>query len=127
MTERDIFENLAAIRCVAAGAAFHPDRRRLSGEDGRLADAAPELSAGVRSLCERVREAGFEPALWVAPFIAEADSELFREHPEFFVRNEAGEPLSSGDCSFGGWRNGPWYMLDGSHPGACAWRGRCSG
>ena len=121
VTERDIFENLAAIR------ASLPELRFIQIDDGYQAKMGdwltphPNFPAGVRSLCERVREAGFEPALWVAPFIAEADSELFREHPEFFVRNEAGEPLSSGDCSFGGWRNGPWYMLDGSHPGACAW------
>ena len=77
--------------------------------------------SGMEALCRRIREAGFEPAMWVAPFIAEGESCLAREHPEWLVRGPAGGPLSSADVSFGGWRRGPWYMLDGTHPGAQAY------
>ncbi len=52
----------------------------------------------------------------MAPFIAQKESELFQKHPDFFVQGEDGMPLSSGDCSFGGWRCEPWYMLDGTNP-----------
>ena len=54
--------------------------------------------------------------MWVAPFIAEADSQVFREHPDWFVKDRSGCPLSSDAVSFGGWRRGPWYALDGTHP-----------
>ena len=69
-------------------------------------------------LCRRIRALGHEPAIWVAPFIAEAGSAVLAEHPEWFVADESGDPLASDRISFGGWRNGPWYCLDGTHPGA---------
>ncbi|MBO0782643.1 MAG: alpha-galactosidase, partial [Ktedonobacteraceae bacterium] len=75
---------------------------------------------GMPELCRQIREQGYEPAIWVAPFIAEEQSQILHEHPEWFVSDEHGEPLPSNRYSFGGWRRGPWYMLDGTHPGARA-------
>ncbi len=74
------------------------------------------LFPNFENLIQSIHDKGFEPALWVAPFIAQKESELFRNHPEYFVKDETGNPLSSGDCSFGGWRCDPWYMLDGTNP-----------
>lgn len=77
------------------------------------------FSSDMKRLCNDIRARGYEPAIWVAPFIAEQDSVLFREHPDWFVQHEKEDrALSSEEISFGGWRNGPWYMLDGSHPEA---------
>ncbi|MDX6765231.1 MAG: glycoside hydrolase family 36 protein [Candidatus Methylacidiphilales bacterium] len=84
-------------------------------ESGRL---FPE---GIPALCRTISEAGFVPAIWVAPFIASPESELFRKHPDWFVRDAAGRPLSTKGVTFPGWRQGPWYMLDGTHPGARAY------
>ncbi|MGL6175221.1 MAG: glycoside hydrolase family 36 protein, partial [Cellulosilyticaceae bacterium] len=69
-------------------------------------------------LIKQIKEQGFEPAIWVAPFIAEADSAIFKEHPEYFVKDEEGNPLPSNQVTFGGWRRGPWYMLDATNPQA---------
>jgi len=63
-----------------------------------------------------IRAKGFEPAIWVAPFIAEEGSRVLREHPDWFIKNDEGTPLDSSMVSFGGWRCGPWYALDGTHP-----------
>jgi alpha-galactosidase len=43
---------------------------------------------------------------------------LFHEHPDWFVKGADGKPLQSNKVTFGGWRMGPWYMLDGTHPEA---------
>lgn len=43
-------------------------------------------------------------------------SEIFQTHPDWFVKDENGQPLSSAEVSFGGWRRAPWYMLDATHP-----------
>lgn len=67
-------------------------------------------------LIQLIHEKGCQPALWVGPFIAQAESKLYQEHPEYFVMDEDGKPLCSADCSFGGWRRGPWYMIDGTNP-----------
>jgi alpha-galactosidase len=52
----------------------------------------------------------------VAPFIAEAGSHVFQQHPGWFVKGDDGKPLPADRVTFGGWRRGPWYMLDGTHP-----------
>jgi alpha-galactosidase len=67
---------------------------------------------------KQIRERGFEPAIWVAPFIAEKDSRLFQQHPDWFVRDQDGGPLRSDRVTFSGWRRGPWYTVDGTHPEA---------
>ena len=78
-------------------------------------DPNPEYG-DVKQTIADIRAKGFEPAIWVAPFIAQKDSRVLREHPDWFVKNAHGEPLDSSTVSFGGWRYGPWYALDGTHP-----------
>ena len=70
------------------------------------------------AVCDNIRSAGALPAIWIAPFIAERDSNIMKNHPEYFVCDESGNPLSSDEVSFGGWRCAPWYMLDGTNPAA---------
>ncbi len=72
----------------------------------------------LQSTIEGIRARGLEPAIWLAPFIASADSKLFRAHPDWFVKGDDGNPLRSDKVGFGGWRQGPWYCLDGTHPDA---------
>jgi alpha-galactosidase len=37
-------------------------------------------------------------------------------HPDWFIKNDSGEPLLADRVTFGGWRRGPWDALDGTHP-----------
>lgn len=77
---------------------------------------SPKFEQGVAALAAEIHAAGCEPALWVAPFIAEPDSQVFQEHPDWFVKGEDGLPLPSERVTYGGWRCTPWYVLDGTHP-----------
>ena len=43
---------------------------------------------------------------------------MFQQHPDWFIKDAAGAPLRSDRVTFGGWRRGPWYALDGTHPEA---------
>ncbi|WP_052444369.1 glycoside hydrolase family 36 protein [Flammeovirga sp. OC4] len=70
----------------------------------------------VRKTIDGIAAKGFKPAIWVAPFIAQKESRVFKEHPEWFVKGKDGQPLNSSTVTFGGWREGPWYCLDGTHP-----------
>lgn len=72
----------------------------------------------VQKLCKQIKSRGLEPAVWIAPFIAEKNARLLREHPNFFIKDENGVPLASNLVTFGGWRRAPWYMLDGTNPNA---------
>jgi alpha-galactosidase len=77
-----------------------------------------KFGGSIKDVIGKIRDAGFEPAIWVAPFAASPQSKLFTEHPDWFVQDDNGKPLRSDTVTFGGWRLGPWYMLDGTHPEA---------
>lgn len=117
ITEQAILDHLLTIRTSL------PQLTHIQIDDGyasALGDwllPGPLFASGMEVLCQTIRANGCEPAIWVAPFIAEASSALVHEHPDWFVQQHEA-PLASDQVSFGGWRNGPWYMLDGTHPEA---------
>ncbi len=112
----DIRENLAV------RAERFPALRYVQIDDGyqaRMGDwltPSAKFEEGVAALAGEIRAAGCEPALWVAPFIAEPGSRVFQQHPDWFVKGEDGLPLPSERVTYGGWRCTPWYVLDGTHP-----------
>lgn len=119
VTEDIVSENLHA------AAKKLPALKYIQIDDGYFTHAGDWLSSnkkfpnGVKELCLRIKAEGFEPAMWVAPFIAEKDSDLFRDHPDWFVKDDSGDPLASDKVTFGGWAYAPWYMLDTTNPAAC--------
>ncbi|WP_429034608.1 glycoside hydrolase family 36 protein [Aeromonas media] len=116
VSAEDIRENLAE------RAARFPALRYVQIDDGyqaRMGDwltPSPKFEQGVAALAREIRTAGCEPALWVAPFIAEPGSRVFQQHPDWFVKGDDGLPLPSERVTYGGWRCTPWYVLDGTHP-----------
>ena len=76
-----------------------------------------KFPGGLKKVADEIREAGFIAGLWTAPFLATRDSNLMREHPDWFIRNENGTPVravhnttwTAGDDKFA-------YALDPSHP-----------
>ncbi len=84
---------------------------------GDWLDTAPSFGGDAGELCREISKEGFTPAIWVAPFVAEADSSLFQNHPDWFVSHEDGTPLLAGEVTFQGWQEDPWYMLDPTNPG----------
>jgi len=71
---------------------------------------------GMKWLADQIHERGFKAGLWLAPFLAGAKSQLFAEHPEWFVKFSTGEPAIAID----NW-NQPCYALDLTHPEVQAW------
>lgn len=118
VTADDIAQNLDWIAMNV------PQLRYIQLDDGYQPHMGDWLDVGaafggdVRSVLASIRAKGFEPAIWVAPFIADAQSRLFREHPDWFVQGDDGKPMPSDRVGFGGWRMGPWYCVDGTHPDA---------
>lgn len=118
ISEKLIFENLRVIKQKT------PQLKYIQIDDGfqpfmgDWLETSDKFDRPMREICADIKKAGFEPAIWLAPFIASPKSRLLREHSEYFVQDAAGRPLCSDRVTFGGWRDGPWYMLDGTHPGA---------
>ncbi|WP_434527438.1 glycoside hydrolase family 36 protein [Vibrio sp. K4] len=75
-----------------------------------------KFSGGVKELIHNIRAKGKKPAIWMAPFIAQPESEIFQKHPDWFVRHQDGSLLKAEEVTYGGWRCTPWYILDTSNP-----------
>lgn len=71
---------------------------------------------GLKFMAESIRQAGFIPGIWVAPFIARSTSELVRKHPDWVFRDDDGEPVVAG-VNWGG----PFYALDVSNEAVLNW------
>jgi alpha-galactosidase len=116
VTEKQVLDNLDVI------ATSVPELRYVQIDDGYESamgdwlETGTAFGGGVQGVLKKIREKGFEPAIWVGPFIAEAASQVFQNHPDWFIKNAEGKPLPSDKVTFGGWRHGPWYALDGTHP-----------
>ena len=83
---------------------------------GDWLETGKAFNGGTEKVLKEIKQKGLQPAIWVAPFIASPESKLFRDHPDWFVKDESGQPLRSDKIGFGGWRLGPWYVLDGTQP-----------
>lgn len=71
----------------------------------------PGFPRGLPDLALRARQAGLRPGLWMAPFAADPSSEVVRDHPDWILRNDSGDPVPIGlvGSTFP-------YALDSSHP-----------
>jgi len=70
--------------------------------------------SGMASLAESIRGAGYQAGLWIAPFLVEEKAQVFREHPDWCIRGEKGDPLLIG-CNPFQW-SGRFYALDPLYP-----------
>jgi alpha-galactosidase len=116
VTASQVLENLGVIAQTIPGLRYIQLDDGYQSAMGDWLAVGRAFGGGVRDVLSKIRDRGFEPAIWVAPFIAERDSSVFREHPDWFIKDDVGEPLASNRVTFGGWRRGPWYALDGTHP-----------
>ena len=116
VTAKNVLDNLDTI------AKEFPQLKYVQLDDGYQSAMGDWLGAGqafggdLKFVLKEIRTRGFQPAIWVAPFIAEAESEVFKQHPDWFIRDSDGKPLRADKVTFAGWRRGPWYALDGTNP-----------
>lgn len=112
--EQDFIANLEAV-------AQHCSEIPLSVvqlDDGFEAEVGDWLTVnekfphGLAWLAGRVKDAGFTPGLWLAPFILKSSSRTARDHADWLLRDERGRPVSSG-YNWGQFTR----ALDPTHPG----------
>lgn len=74
-----------------------------------------KFAGGLARPVGAVRAAGMQPGLWLAPFIAHRTSELFRRHPDWFLRDPHRKPVLAGiNPNWGS--DLRFYALDVTHP-----------
>ncbi|HJZ79527.1 MAG TPA: glycoside hydrolase family 36 protein, partial [Pyrinomonadaceae bacterium] len=118
VTAQQVRDNLDFIARSAPGLKYIQIDDGYQPAMGDWLETGAAFGGDIQGVLKEIRERGFEPAIWVAPFIAEEKSHLFEQHPDWFIKDAEGKPLRSDKVTFGGWRRGPWYALDGTHPEA---------
>lgn len=85
------------------------------GWQAAIGDWTPndKFPAGMQALATRIRASGRTPGLWLAPLLVVPSSALFREHPDWLLRDEEGKLVPAGF----NWGE-PLYALDTTHPAA---------
>jgi alpha-galactosidase len=116
VTAQNILDNLDAIAKTIPGLTYVQIDDGYQPAMGDWLETGSAFGGDVRKVLDAIKARGFQPAIWVAPFVAEQQSHVFQQHPGWFVKDADGSPLRSDTVTFGGWRRGPWYVLDGTHP-----------
>ncbi len=116
VTAQQVLDNLDAISKKIPGLTYVQIDDGYQPAMGDWLETGAAFGGDVRKVLDEIKKRGFQPAIWVAPFIAEEQSHVFQQHRDWFVKDASGAPLRSDLVTFGGWRRGPWYVLDGTHP-----------
>ncbi|KAI8144171.1 glycoside hydrolase superfamily [Fennellomyces sp. T-0311] len=77
-----------------------------------LSVATDKFPSGMQSLANQIKQAGYIPGLWLAPYAVGFTSKIVKEHPDWLIKNPDGSLLVAGP-NWGG-----FYALDMYHPEA---------
>jgi len=77
-----------------------------------------KFPSGMAEAARRIHDLGFRAGLWLAPLAVARESRLFREHPDWLVRQRDPE---TGETSPAPTDNPDVFSLDCTHPQAIAW------
>ena len=72
-----------------------------------------KFPSGMPALVRDIRQQGFMPGLWLAPFLLSGHSHTYAAHPDWVIRDEQGQPLNA----LYNW-GAPNFALDTTHPDA---------
>ena len=65
---------------------------------------------GMQYLADKIHEEGYQAGLWLAPFVCESTSAIFKEKSDWLLRDSQGQPMKAGSNWSG------FYALDFYHP-----------
>jgi hypothetical protein len=81
---------------------------------------------GMKWLADQIKSRGLKPGLWISPYVVSESTELFRNNPEWFLKNPDGSlkrvgPWPSEDTDWARSEKPKRYGLDITHPEAAKW------
>ncbi|MBA5762495.1 alpha-galactosidase [Vibrio sp. 404] len=74
--------------------------------------ASEQFGVSLQIVVDTIKKMGKKPGVWLAPFIASPHSSLFQQHPDWFVHDIDGQPLSADQVTYAGLDGKSCYVLD---------------
>lgn len=115
VSEADVVANLEAMVRGSHPAEYVQIDDGFQAHTGDWLTPNAKFPSGMKALADRIREAGYKPGLWLAPFVLNEDSAALREHPDMVLETPGGETVFVqtwlGRCA----------ILDCTHPESEAW------
>ena len=87
---------------------------------GDWLEMKPDFRGKMKRLADEIHKSGYKAGLWLAPLVATVDSNVFREHPDWFITDKK-SLITRGKSYAGynpGWAGGFYLGLDITHPEA---------
>ncbi|HEV2272097.1 MAG TPA: alpha-galactosidase [Steroidobacteraceae bacterium] len=97
---------------------FHIDEGYQFARGEYTTPDATLFPEGMSPLEYAVRGLGLTPGIWTAPFEVSERSWVYRQHPDWLVKNAHGQPIHAGNVVDG---KDQLYILDSTNPGAQAY------
>lgn len=89
---------------------------------GDWLDPFYRFPGGLKKAADSIRKAGYEPGIWIGPFMVGDNSRLYREHPDWILRYRDGSPvrpwIQYNEPKPWGYRDSDYFVLDTSCPEA---------
>jgi alpha-galactosidase len=81
---------------------------------GDWLDLNPPFIDKMKEISDKIKEAGYKPGIWIAPFIADKKSDLVQTYPDYLLRTEYGRAIIGGYNPV--WPGRYYYGLDITNP-----------
>jgi len=93
VSEADVRANLEAMVRDGHPAEYVQIDDGFQAHTGDWLTPNAKFPSGMKALADGIREAGYRPGLWLAPFVLNEDSTALREHPDMALKTPAGETV----------------------------------
>ncbi|MCB1176312.1 MAG: alpha-galactosidase, partial [Leptospiraceae bacterium] len=114
ITEKTILDNINSIKSKNLPIEFIQIDDGYQKEIGEWLVPNEKFPAGMGFLAEEIKKAGYQPGIWLAPFLVRPNAEIFKMYPEAILKDEQGKPVSAIWQPI--WGTGHTFCLDVTHP-----------
>jgi len=110
INEQIILDNLLAFKSKEIPLDFFQIDDGYQKKVGDWLDVDQEkFPNGMGMISRSIRNAGYQPGIWIAPFVCSKDSTIFKNQPSWILKDKKGKPIKVGyNPLWGGW----YYALD---------------
>jgi alpha-galactosidase len=115
-TTDDIYENTEFIKQLAPATNLIQIDAGWYAQRGDFAVSRADFPGGMKAVADKIKSAGMIPGAWIDGMRANTDSEVFKNHPEYFLHDQDGNVIIQVRRPEGPDRDRVY--LDYSHPGA---------